>query len=339
MPTLPQKTIDVLAAAADGSLSPVEAMQEVSDSMAAMGARISYWDAGRFAGQHSAGLSAACEADYVAHFAGQDPWAQGCATLPAESPRISDALIARRELERTDFYNLLCRPHKIRDLCGAVVSRVDGDAVIFGLIRGTDARGDGDREVSRIAGLMPHLKVLAAAERWRRMTVASSALDTVPFGVFVVDLADGAIVSTNASGLDLLDRGVVRQAAGRLVIDDEPLLLTTRSSESTPFVSARRAVRVVIFPTRTAGHDRFRTIHVHDDEAVARARTRRAVALFGLTPREANVAEGLLLREAPKEIAYRHGVSLATVRTQIRRLLEKTGSDRLSTLLMRLSEL
>lgn len=47
---------------------------------------------------------------------------------------------------------------------------------------------------------------------------------------------------------------------------------------------------------------------------------------FGLTPAETRVALALLEGKAPKAIAAAHGVSLPTVRTQLKRVYDKTGA-------------
>jgi DNA-binding CsgD family transcriptional regulator len=52
----------------------------------------------------------------------------------------------------------------------------------------------------------------------------------------------------------------------------------------------------------------------------------------GLTPTERRVVEGLAEGSAPKEIAYRWGVSIATIRTHIRHAKRKTRARTLSEL-------
>lgn len=59
-------------------------------------------------------------------------------------------------------------------------------------------------------------------------------------------------------------------------------------------------------------------------DQVARA-THLAGVLFGLTPGESRVAGYLTAGYGPRAVASLHGVSVATVRTQIRSILEKSG--------------
>ncbi len=50
--------------------------------------------------------------------------------------------------------------------------------------------------------------------------------------------------------------------------------------------------------------------------------------LFSLTPAEARVAGKLVVGRSVEEIASEAGISVETVRTQIKRVLSKTGTDR-----------
>jgi len=55
-------------------------------------------------------------------------------------------------------------------------------------------------------------------------------------------------------------------------------------------------------------------------------------SLFDLTPSEARVASGIARGETPETIAASGGVAITTVRSQIRSVLEKTGTSRQSDL-------
>jgi DNA-binding CsgD family transcriptional regulator len=60
---------------------------------------------------------------------------------------------------------------------------------------------------------------------------------------------------------------------------------------------------------------------------------------FGLTPAESRVAEGLLRALTPIEIAAQCHVEVSTVRTQIRALMAKTGTQKQGELMLRLGSL
>lgn len=61
--------------------------------------------------------------------------------------------------------------------------------------------------------------------------------------------------------------------------------------------------------------------------------------IWGLTAAEARVAASLAAGLSPAEIAVRHGVSEATVRTQMRTIFEKTGTHRQGELIRLLTSI
>ncbi len=71
----------------------------------------------------------------------------------------------------------------------------------------------------------------------------------------------------------------------------------------------------------------------------SKARGQLLLALFGVTPGEATVAEAAIRGESAAEIAGRRGASEATVRTQSRQMLAKTGADSLRRLAARAAAL
>jgi DNA-binding CsgD family transcriptional regulator len=61
--------------------------------------------------------------------------------------------------------------------------------------------------------------------------------------------------------------------------------------------------------------------------------------IYGLTTAEARLCSALLAGQAPAEVAEAHGVALTTIRSQVRAVLEKTGSRRMPDLLAMLGRL
>lgn len=60
---------------------------------------------------------------------------------------------------------------------------------------------------------------------------------------------------------------------------------------------------------------------------------RKLVELFGLTPAEACLAVSLAAGKRLEDIAEKRGVRMPTLRTQMRAILDKTGTDRQSDLM------
>ena len=94
-----------------------------------------------------------------------------------------------------------------------------------------------------------------------------------------------------------------------------------------------RAVLVVhLIPIRRSAHDIFTggyaLLVVTPVAAPAAPPIELMRSLFDLTASEARVARGLAVGQTLEEIAASGGVAMSTVRTQLRRVLEKTGCAR-----------
>ena len=300
-----------------------------------LGAGITFRHHGVHAGQHWAGLPSGFEADYGAHFHALDPWANASDAFGAGAVGTSDDLLSRSHLVESAFYQDLCRPHGIRDFSGVLLFRDSGYMASFGIMHSKQVH-----DASALRGLLGPLVLVAKNElRRRRHALAEGVADALPFGVFLVDVERGVVLVANPAGARLEERGVVCRVRGRLSVDDHEVTPLLRS-EKLPrqLVTPRRAVRVVVHSAIATFSKKTCIVHVHDRRAIAHERTNRAVQLYGLTPREADVAEALVLGHSPAAIARQHKDTMPTLRTQIRSILAKTGADRLTSLLLLLRE-
>ncbi|MCA9586601.1 MAG: helix-turn-helix transcriptional regulator [Myxococcales bacterium] len=327
--------------AATGDARVEDAMASVARSVGGLAAGITVWRHGAFVGQSWTGLPPGFERDYVATFSTHDPWARGglCGALGAVLT--SDDLVPRARLEMSAFHNELCRPHGVGDLCGGVLVREPDLLVTFGVLRPSDARGDGGREASSLGAFVPALTSLGFAEIARRRAASSrDVADTLPFGVLVVEACKGVVLAANGAGERLVERGLVGRVGEPLVVDGEPLAALVRATTNVTRRTTRaHGLRVVIHRPPSAGERITCIVHVHHAESVANERAERAARVYGLSPREAAVAALIIAGMSPKEIAARHGVAESTLRTQIRTLYAKVGVDRQAGLVAALSEL
>ena len=78
-------------------------------------------------------------------------------------------------------------------------------------------------------------------------------------------------------------------------------------------------------PSCAPGFDRRALVIVHSARPDAQRIAAAARALFGLSAAEAGVAAQLAAGRSPAAIAHERGVSLGTVRSQVRRIYEKAG--------------
>jgi DNA-binding CsgD family transcriptional regulator len=74
-------------------------------------------------------------------------------------------------------------------------------------------------------------------------------------------------------------------------------------------------------------------LELDDREVSRRSRTRGIVARYALTAAEEKVLNGLVRGRTPEEAAAELGITMNTIRTHVRHILQKTGSRRIADLL------
>jgi DNA-binding CsgD family transcriptional regulator len=169
--------------------------------------------------------------------------------------------------------------------------------------------------------------------------VGFTALDALPLGV-VVAAADGALVFANTAAEELARRDDGLRLGGRLCglgamqpLEAQTLrrlvdAVTRGGAGGMPRITRRTRppLAVLVAPLPTG---------LRPVAAVAPALQQ----LFALTVAEADVALALAAGRRSEDIAAARAVSLPTVRTQIRQILEKTGARHLRDLMRLLAGL
>jgi DNA-binding CsgD family transcriptional regulator len=199
------------------------------------------------------------------------------------------------------------------------------------------------RRVVLISNLVDHGKAEAA--------LFGDTLDGIAAGLFLVD-ATGRILHANVSGQALLARGVVLRAyGGKLVSQDtsaEQELYRVLDAVTSPEVVAGAATVAVPLTTR---HGEHYVAHVLPLKSAVQRRAgpgypaaaavfvqkasldvpspQDAIAKFyKLTPMELRVLFAIVQVGGVPEVAAVMGSSSSTIRTHLRRLFSKTGTDR-----------
>jgi DNA-binding CsgD family transcriptional regulator len=263
----------------------------------------------------------------------------------------SDDFIDPSEFRRSIFYNELFRTHgddTARTL-GSCFSL--GDHVLtVGLHRGFGDKAFEADQLGQLRNITGHLRRLFVTrivlERAKdQANQLASALDAPLIGIIRVDVR-GRLVHANSTGQNILDLGDGIALLGQTVVVHTPSL-RQRFAESVRTSAVRSDGRgdAMLIP-RPSGKPPWRVI-VTPDEAQASGHATlliesaggdkglraRLAALYELTQAESEVATLLAEGIAPAEIAYRRGVSLDTVRNQIKALLQKTGATGLRGLI------
>jgi DNA-binding CsgD family transcriptional regulator len=303
--------------------------------------------------------------DRVVHWTSSHAVRDGVARFVAgdfyhRSPRAARAIAARHagflserdiyreeELATDPLYRDLLWPAGLGHCAGMVVTTPTGDELFVSMER---ERAKGPVEAGAIAvldGLRPHLAraaLMGARLRLERAKAAGEALAALGIPALVFD-ATGIVLAANdlidslshvlrwrsQDRLSLVDATANRQwqqAIETLAQDTlvAPLSFAVRA------VDASAALVAHVVPVRLEVRDLFARatgVLVLSPVSLPQAPPVELVqSLFDLTPAEARVARHLASGLSVDEIAVTGDVSVATVRTQVRGVLEKTGSRR-----------
>jgi len=251
------------------------------------------------------------------------------------------------ELAADPVYRDLLWPAGLGWAAATVITAPTGDLLVISVERDR-ANGPIENEaVDRLNDLRPHLArsaLMAARLQLERARIASETLAAIGLPALIFDergkvLAANALIEAMTDGLrwrrqdhfsfrDPIADAQLRTALEALKSDGvgAPLSFAIRGIGDRPSLVAH------VVPLRRSARDLFvrcagililcpvATPNLPPVELVQ--------SLFDLTPAEARVARQLTAGQTVSEIADGSGTSIATVRTQVRGVLEKTGSRR-----------
>lgn len=296
---------------------------------------------------------------FASYYHPLDEWVKRGAARPINTAIGSDDIITDRELERLEFFDWL-RLTDTQYVLGSVIT-LDGQNTIAAIGVHRDKKsGLFDAEAKQVMGLLlPHLRrALSLQERLRGLNIRSEigfgALDRLGIATFVV-ATDGRVLHATACAERLLKAGFFSCRGGRLQLGDasaqSALLRALRNSTAAgrgvatarsgatvfargpdgTFVSLfvsplpRRFADVVCEPSGIVFTAMQGNVALSASVALGR--------LWGLTPAEARLAEALVAGERLQDYAERTGLSLHTVRTQLKAVFGKSGHSRQSDLI------
>lgn len=245
------------------------------------------------------------------------------------------------------IYRDFFRPRGLGWSAGTGLRIPSGDNIVFSIERALE-RGpiEGDH-LDRLDALRPHLArsaLISARLSLQRAEGAAEALTAMRLPALVLD-DGGRVIEANAMIQDMADR-IGSRAGGKLALADRAA--NEALSEMLAGIGTPEGARSCSLPLRDASGDTVGVLHVLPVRRTAHDIFGRGYALlvvtpigtdrspsadlmrslFDLTRSEARVARGLATGRTVEEIAEDGDVALTTVRSQIRRVLEKTGCTR-----------
>ena len=300
-------------------------------------------------------LSTALLEAYAAHFHSRDVLMEEELRRPEDFRGRAvreQEIVGEKAWQASEIYSDLARPNGMHHILSMNLSSRQTTAVPFlTFFRPPGTAMFEDEVVSRCEGVIPHLRRAIGLNRLisaGRRTVprwTAKLLDQLSAGIFLLD-GRAKVLHANAVGQAILNRrdGLALRG-GRLIATGEHTRarldrILAASISAHPRGGEIRIERAESWWTLSAcplaeraasitGEDHCRAwVWVSDSAMGSSDLPRRLGALFDLTAAEQRVAAALARSHAPADIAQQQGVSLNTIRTQVRSICDKLGVQR-----------
>jgi DNA-binding CsgD family transcriptional regulator len=271
----------------------------------------------------------------------------------------SNLLMRDAEWENEEFYWDFARKGNVFYQLGGVIVREQGVVGAVGLHRPKRAGGFSRRDITRLEGIIGHVRRAYHISRTLASFNATIAqlLDQSPQAVFLLDASSRPLMVNRAAERLLRAGDGIALEGGRLscrpVLGWQRLTRLIHDAVQTGQgrgihpggamavgrPSGRMAYQVLVTPLRVPPSllpgrpaTACAAVYITDPEAHPPPPAAALAAWFNLTPAEARVARELADGLSPEEIAQAHRVSQGTVRVQMHAIFDKMDVKRQSQL-------
>jgi len=356
--SLIQQVLRVLENLYDAAIEPAgwpRALDALADTVGAHVAALGRCDATT---KTVVDLAPRLDPDYVRvyeqHWADRNPFRQMWQPNPPLGVITPELFMPRDEYTRTELFQEWVRPQQIEAAMATNTLLDNGVTTVLRLYRPWRIGDFEAADVQLFAALIPHIQRavqlqhrLAALNMQRTGTAA--AFDRLRDGVVIVD-RQLRIVFANRTAEELLAEGdaLRRDDAGLAAATPEDtaalrrLIVGGHNGNPLPGAGGRRGLsrgdgrmplEVLVVPLRGdiawASHDPWATaLFVSDPDRDCRSRAATLRRRFGLTRAETALLVEIVKGDGLRAAAERLGVSLATARTHLRHVFDKTGTRR-----------
>lgn len=291
---------------------------------------------------------------YIEHYHAHDIWMQRGHALNIWVPGrvvVGKDLLPDKAFLDSPFYREFLAPQDIRDLCAGVLH--DGGEpgiprVNIAVYRPHAKPRFNDADKAAMAALLPHLREATRigfrlSEMEQALRIARATADAILPALVLTDGTGRVAFANHPANALLAAADGLRLNEGRLKIASTRLqakldkLLTQSGAQCAalqiPRPSGRPAywlIQIDLPATCESPPDArrpSRALLIHDP-ATPGANLQDFAVLHGLTPAEAKLLEALLLHSTLPEAARHLGISINTVRSQLRSVLDKCGARR-----------
>jgi len=295
--------------------------------------------------------------DYVNHYMDIDPRLP-LITDSDSTWRCCHHLHNQNFVDRNEFYQDFLLPHSIRY---AMIRRIDdseSEYTILGVLRAVGQQPFGDAERFLAQRFCGHLQRALRLQRHTqnlqtKAELGARAIDALALSMLIVD-GNGVILHLNAGAERLLNSRVSGLTCKQGYLSASNPTYKNRLAVLIAEATAYPAVGGAMF----LGDQQARQVFVTPLPAASPFAQNWQIplalvlvlepgnnlsalqlqgALYNLSPAELRVAAALLAGKSPEEYASKAGVTMNTVRTQLKNLFQKTGTRRQSELVAVLS--
>lgn len=283
---------------------------------------------------------------YAEHFSSLDPWTQLVAGHRLYSKAYDGYdLIPRQILVQGEFYFDFLRKANILPSIGSIMCLAPGSLAAIGIHRRPTASPFKDSDRDRLQSLVFHLQNMLVMRRHLRMQrtaarITAEALHTVTAGMVICDERARLLFANAAAEALAAEGGIVLPGAGQAIAGSRPEQTTrlramvASAARGEPGGAlglhddngGRLLLVVSPLPGLLGDAPGRALVAIRSERSAFTAEPQMLIALFGLTPAEADLAWSLMQNESLRDIRARRGVSENTVRTQLARVLDKTGT-------------
>ena len=293
---------------------------------------------------------------FSGYYAAINPVMQACERLfSPEDVWLSHLAITDQALERSECYNDFYRPNRMHYFAGLRIELPNHIAANFSCQRSKELGPFDCNEAEILLRLRPHLsralQLHTQLNHLHSLSIAAqSALDAFDHAVLGLN-GQARIVMANARFESILrQQSVLCVKNGRLVASDLPANLKLQKAINSVLNqtgdSCVEAVTSIALPQENndsplhltvtpyhcgsfLGRPTIRALLFLSPSMQPRAsRTSVLRTLFALTPAEARIAEKIAAGLELKDIADQLGITFATARIHMKRILSKTGVNR-----------
>lgn len=266
-------------------------------------------------------------------------------------------LYGRTERESSAVYTEFLLPNGWGYAAGSVLPMPNGDLAVFDLERRFADGPVSAEELAQLNALWPHMARSAALSIRLQLQRARAIVDTLDKAGMPAAILSGQdrILAAN-SAFEAMKEQVVFLAHGKLALADvasNRLLaqalhairasVTTMNSIPVPAQADSSAAVIHALPLPGEASDVFygatAIVIVTKLDRSTSPSAEILTGLFDLTPAEATVANRILAGLSVNEVAIERRISRETVRSQVKKILAKTGSQSQADFIRRLAPL